>query len=143
MESKDSAQSASERHISAASTSTDYTGLTVSTASLHMDDFSLKQEQSSIDADFAGPIHSRPTSKEPMPVVLEADRGLEKPLSRSFGRGSDSNLVKKGSEDLSAGRRKEPIHSRRARARTTSLSTPPPAGQYAMFPSISMTGSRI
>jgi len=59
--------------------------------------------------------------------------------------GSDPNLAKMSENDQvpALGRRKESIQIRRGRARTTSLSTPPPPNQYALFPSVHITGNRI
>jgi hypothetical protein len=42
------------------------------------------------------------------------------------------------------GKAKGPLQqAKRGRSRTTSLSTPPPPNQYALFPSVQLSGNRI
>lgn len=134
--SNDSSRSGSERHISTASTATDYTRLTMSTSSINMEDLVTKEPVPSFvdHDDVTEPTHTRSGSKaSPMAVLLESET-LGSPLRRDLNRGSDTNLSSK---------RRDSLHTRRGRARTTSLSTPPPPGQYALFPQINMTGPRI
>ncbi|KAK3944706.1 hypothetical protein QBC46DRAFT_404265 [Diplogelasinospora grovesii] len=148
-----------ERHISTTSTSTDFTRLTMSTTSLHdMETYMHTKSESlhrfpSFDSDFTA--HSRAESKSTMPTLPESEEVsvTQEQLQfqqREFStRGSESNLVRYASHEgnsilSSPGKRKDSIHARRQRARTTSLSTPPPPNQYALFPSsVHVSGNRI
>lgn len=141
----DSTRSGFERHASTASTSTDFTRLTMSTSSLEMEGYLPGSE----------PLHRFPSfesskveGKASMPTVSENEEmtGELSPAPRPqyLSHGSDPNLVAKlSTEESSTHRRKESLQARRGRARTTSLSTPPPPNQYALFPSVHMSGARI
>lgn len=140
----ESTRSGFERHASTASSSTDFTRLTTSTSSLEMEGFLPGSE----------PLHrlpsfesSRTEGKGAMPTVSESEEmtGELSPAPRPqfLSHSSDPNLVKLSAEESSSHRRKESLQARRGRARTTSLSTPPPPNQYALFPSVHMSGPRI
>ncbi|KAM7222478.1 hypothetical protein V8F06_002256 [Rhypophila decipiens] len=141
----ESTRSGFERHASTASTSTDFTRLTMSTSSLEIEG-SLPGSE---------PLHRFPSfesskmeGKGAMPTVSESEEmtGELSPVPRPqflSQHGSDPNLVKLGAEEPMSHRRKESLQARRGRARTTSLSTPPPPNQYALFPSVHMSGHRI
>jgi len=131
----ESSHSGFEKHISAASSSTDFTRMSASTGSLDLETLGVKTEPFPL---FEIPIRG---DKVAMPTLPESEEaGLETTASR-LTRSSESNLI-----NLAAGephKRKESIQVRRQRARTTSLSTPPPPNQYALFPSTHLTGARI
>lgn len=138
----------SERHISTTSTSTDFTRLTMSSTSLDIENFIPKPEIEVMpppipQLEEAVPvIHARAKSHgNIMPSLSESEEMLDQPgpLRRDLSA-SDPNLVRLA--DKSPVRRKDPLLTRR-RARTTSLSTPPPPGQYALFPSVQISGNRI
>jgi hypothetical protein len=76
-----------------------------------------------------------------MPSLPESDEMSDQPGPlRRDPSASDPNLARLANK--SPVKRKEPLLTRR-RARTTSLSTPPPPGQYALFPSVQISGARI
>ncbi|KAM7193297.1 hypothetical protein V8F20_008492 [Naviculisporaceae sp. PSN 640] len=141
----ESTRSGFERHASTASTSTDFTRLTMSTSSLEMEGYLPGSE----------PLHRFPSfesskveGKASMPTVSENEEmtGELSPAPRPqfMSHGSDPNLVAKMTTDEpSTHKRKESFQARRGRARTTSLTTPPPPNQYALFPSVHMSGARI
>ncbi|KAL1865288.1 hypothetical protein VTK73DRAFT_5401 [Phialemonium thermophilum] len=146
--SNDTGLSASDRHNSSTSASTDLTRLTMSTNSLDIDPFLPKGGEPIVeppprfeDSEF---FHVRAKSQGTMPMLREAAPDHQAPLRREMTHASDPNLVKLAMEagPRSPGKRKDPLHTRR-RARTTSLSTPPPPGQYALFPSVLVTSPRI
>ncbi|KAH8879380.1 hypothetical protein GQ53DRAFT_39389 [Thozetella sp. PMI_491] len=130
-----------ERHISTTSASTDFTRLTMSTSSLDRDSYMLMRSESMESL----PSLELTDAVQPMPTLPESEEVGELPaLRRHFATsGSDPNLVALAKGPSSPTRTKDPILARRARARTTSLSTPPPPGQYSLFPGVQMTGTRI
>ncbi|KAK3322346.1 hypothetical protein B0H66DRAFT_199699 [Apodospora peruviana] len=143
----ESARSGFERHISTASSSTDLTRMTTSTSSLDMENCAPKAESLHRFPSFE--FHSRAESKSAMPTLPESEEVVSAELT-GFGarppflsRGSDPNLVRLAMDGEATHKRKDSIQARRGRARTTSLSTPPPPNQYALFPSVQMSGSRI
>ncbi|KAL1844064.1 hypothetical protein VTJ49DRAFT_5815 [Mycothermus thermophilus] len=81
------------------------------------------------------------------PSASSASRPTRPPHFRS--RGSESNLGRlAGMDDLAplktpAATKSSSSILKRGRARTASLSTPPPPNQYALFPSVQLTGNRI
>lgn len=102
-------------------------------------------------------VHARAKSHGAiMPSLSETEEMLDEPgpLRRDLSA-SDLNLVRLAAAADSSNNNKSPTKSptkrkdqpllTRRRARTTSLSTPPlpPAGQYALFPSIQISGHRI
>ncbi|KAK5664326.1 hypothetical protein OQA88_546 [Cercophora sp. LCS_1] len=134
----ESAHSGFEKHISAASSATDFTRLTASTGSLDMETYAPKSEpfpafETHIRVESKGAMPTLPESEELPPQVSEPRRDFS-------SRSSESNLVRLA---LDEPRRKDSIQTRRQRARTTSLSTPPPPNQYALFPSAHLSGPRI
>ncbi|KAK1769178.1 hypothetical protein QBC33DRAFT_448164 [Phialemonium atrogriseum] len=136
----------SDRHVSTTSASTDFTRLTMSTSSLDMDTYIPKIETVEPppfeESDY---FHVRAKSQGTMPILPEMDDAPEQPMiRRDLTHGSDPNLVRLATEGDSrpGAKRKDQLLTRR-RARTTSLSTPPPPGQYALFPSVHITGPRI
>lgn len=144
----------SERHISTTSASTDFTRLTMSTTSLDMESFIMPKPEVVVDTMTPPPVpqleeavpavHARAKSHGTiMPSLSETEEMMDEPgpLRRDLSA-SDPNLISLASK--SAAKRKDPLLTRR-RARTTSLSTPspPPPGQYALFPSIQISGNRI
>ncbi len=135
---------ASERHISTASASTDFTRLTMSTASLDIEDLIPKNEATApVEVPEAGPSHTRGKS-EPMAVLME--ESLESRRNLGELDGSSSSGLSREAGDDSAGKvikRKDSSLVRRQRAKTTSLSTPPQ--QYTLFPAVNANaqGSRI
>jgi hypothetical protein len=136
----------SERHISTTSASTDFTRLTMSTTSLDIENYIPKP-----DIDVMPPpvpleevpvVHARAKSHgNIMPSLPESEEAMDEPgpLRRDLSA-SDPNLVRLANK--SPTKRKDPLLTRR-RARTTSLSTPPPPGQYALFPAVQISGNRI
>ncbi|KAK1835221.1 hypothetical protein QBC39DRAFT_172748 [Podospora conica] len=134
----ESSQSGFEKHMSAASSSTDFTRLTASTGSLDMESYSVKAET-------LQPFPALEThTKAAMPTLPETEEVGSAAAARSHpfgGRSSESNLKRFVVDDPL--KRKDSIIARRQRARTTSLSTPPPAHQYALFPSSHLSGARI
>ncbi|KAK1751641.1 hypothetical protein QBC47DRAFT_72737 [Echria macrotheca] len=128
-----------EKHVSVASSATDFTRLTASTGSLEIDSQALKSEPFP-----AFDTHIRPESKGAMPTLPESEEmGAAPPVPRKdfSSRSSESNLLKLAMNEPH--KRKDSIQTRRQRARTTSLSTPPPPNQYALFPSTHLGGPRI
>ena len=129
-----------ERHRSTASASTDFTRLTRSTSSLDMESFmNLKDELTE-----PMPSFEQNDGAYPMPTLAESDEVYQRPLDSFSNSGSDPNLagLAKGTRNLPT-HTKDPVVARRQRARTASLSTPPPPGQYSLFPGVQMTGPRI
>ncbi|KAK4188692.1 hypothetical protein QBC35DRAFT_187762 [Podospora australis] len=138
----DSIHSGFEKHISTASTSTDFTRLTTSTTSLDTDTYPLKPEPLQRFPSFES---TRAEGISAMPTLPESEE-VAQPLTRSRefrSRGSESNLLKLALEEPVAGKAVNSLQARRGRARTTSLSTPPPPNQYTLFPSVQLTGNRI
>lgn len=133
----ESAHSGFEKHISAASSATDFTRLTASTGSLDMENYAPKSEPFP-----AFETHIRAESKGAMPTLPESEElaPQSEPRREFSSRSSESNL---GRLAMDEPRRKDSIQARRQRARTTSLSTPPPPHQYALFPSTHLSGPRI
>lgn len=130
----ESSHSGFEKHMSAASSSTDFTRLTASTGSLDMETFSVKAET-------LQPFPVLETHKAAMPTLPESEEAGFAARGHFGGRSSESNLKRFVVDDPL--KRKDSIIARRQRARTTSLSTPPPANQYALFPSSHLSGARI
>ncbi|KAK0621295.1 hypothetical protein B0T17DRAFT_617762 [Bombardia bombarda] len=142
----DSYHTGFERHISTASSATDFTRLTQSTSSLDIESCLSKPEP--LDRFPSCESLYRAESKSAMPTVSESDEVVvsspSEPavLRRYFmSRGSDPNLMGRVAKDEqqsggSIGKWKDSIQARRQRARTASLSTPPPPNQYALFPSV-------
>ena len=129
-----------ERHRSTASASTDFTRLTRSTSSLDMESFmNLKDELTE-----PMPSFEQNDGAYPMPTLPESDEIFQRPLDSFNNSGSDPNLagLAKGTRNLPT-HSKDPVVARRQRSRTASLSTPPPPGQYSLFPGVQMTGPRI
>jgi len=134
----ESAHSSFEKHVSAASSATDFTRLTASTGSLDMESQVKSEPFPAFD------VHVRSESKGAMPTLRESEEMGQTPLvprKDPISRSSESNLLKLASSEPS--KRKDSILVRRQRARTTSLSTPPPPNQYALFPSTHLSGPRI
>jgi hypothetical protein len=132
----ESSHSGFEKHISAASSSTDFTRLSASTGSLDLESLAIKSEPFPL---FEVPF--RGETKGAMPTLPESEEAVPELMVPRMTRSSESNLIR-----LAAGepnKRKDSIQARRQRARTTSLSTPPPPNQYALFPSAQLTGARI
>lgn len=135
--------SAFDKHISTASTSTDYTRLTASTSSLDMEaclsTTELQQQFPSFEA------HGRPENKSAMPTLPESgEAGQSATRGRDFkSRGSESNLSRLAMDEPWPGKAKASAQARRGRSKTTSLSTTPPPNQYALFPSVQLSGNRI
>jgi len=145
--SNESDPSGSERHVSTTSASTDFTRLTMSTSSLDMDTYIPKCDPADapLRVEEPEPFHVRAKSQGTMPILPESEVAFEPSIiRRGPTHGSDPNLVRlamEGDSNANA-KRKEQLFTRR-RARTTSLSTPPPPGQYALFPSVHISGPRI
>ncbi|KAJ9155819.1 Pak-box p21-rho-binding protein [Coniochaeta hoffmannii] len=147
----------SERHISTTSASTDFTRLTMSTTSLDIENFIIPKpeitelapppvpQQPLDEAALLPAVHARAKSHGAlvMPSLSESEETADEPgplLRRGDLSASDPNLVRLAGKAPS--KRRDPLLARR-RARTTSLSTPPPPGQYALFPSVQISGNRI
>lgn len=140
----ESTSSAFEKHISTASTSTDFTRLTTSTTSLDIENYIPKTEPLQRFPSFEsnGRIEGAMSAMPPLPESEEAaPPSARRPDFRS--RGSESNLGRLAMDEPWPGKAKVSIQARRGRARTTSLSTPPPPNQYALFPSAQLSGNRI
>jgi hypothetical protein len=142
----------SERHISTTSASTDFTRLTTSTTSLDIEHLIIpKPEVESMTAppvpalleEAVPAVHARAKSHGTiMPILSESDETADQPGPLRLDlSASDPNLVRMAAKSPTK-RSKDPLLARR-RARTTSLSTPPPPGQYALFPSVQISGTRI
>lgn len=137
----------SERHISTTSASTDFTRLTMSTSSLGIENFKPKPEIDVVAPLVPQPeelpvVHARAKSQGTiMSSLLESEEMADQigSLRRDLSA-SDPNLVRLANR--SPVKRKDPLLTNR-RARTASLSTPPPPGQYALFPSVQIAGNRI
>ncbi|KAK0711154.1 hypothetical protein B0H67DRAFT_646553 [Lasiosphaeris hirsuta] len=139
----ESTDSGFEKHVSVTSSSTDFTRLSMSTSSLDLETFAPKPEPLH-QFPALEPTRSRIESKNTMPTLPESEEVVSGSVMyrQDFkSRSSESNLVKLALEEPS--KRKESILARRQRARTTSLSTPPPPGQYALFPSRNVSGGRF
>ncbi|KAL2256892.1 hypothetical protein VTK26DRAFT_962 [Humicola hyalothermophila] len=140
----DSSNSSSEKHISTASTSTDFTRLTQSTGSLDMENHCPRPDTLQRFPSFES--QSRTEAKSAMPTLPESEEAaIQRPTRRPEfkSRGSESNLGRLAMDEPWPGKAKMPIQARRGRARTASLSTPPPPNQYVLFPSVQLTGNRI
>ena len=147
--SNDTDRTRSERHVSTTSASTDATRLTASTTSLDMENFIPKNDpiEPTPRLEESEFFHSRAKSQGMMPILRESDADQTITIRRDATHGSYPDLVKLASKESATAmkvppKRKDPLLTRR-RARTTSLSTPPPPGQYALFPSVQITGPRI
>lgn len=142
----DSSNSSSEKHISTASTSTDLTRLTQSTGSLDMENCFPKPEPLQRFPSFESQ-GGRTEAKSAMPTLPESEEVAQPSRRRPDfkSRGSESNLGRLAMDEPWPGKAKasSSLQARRGRARTTSLSTPPPPNQYALFPSVQLTGNRI
>ncbi|EGS20554.1 uncharacterized protein CTHT_0023880 [Thermochaetoides thermophila DSM 1495] len=154
-----SSSSSKDKHYSTASTvSTDYTRLSASIASLDIDAHKQQQQQQQQQQQAAEPFPAFDANM-PMPSVPETTEAAPPPPSFSRAlhrtgfrhRGSESNLRRLAATITSNSSSDEPMPKakvtvpppsslqqalRRGRARTTSLSTPPPPGQYSLFPSV-------
>ncbi|KAB5558406.1 hypothetical protein GE09DRAFT_1221519 [Coniochaeta sp. 2T2.1] len=139
----------SERHISTTSASTDFTRLTMSTSSLDIESYIPKPDAVEVMPppvpvveEVLPAVHARAKSHGTiMPSLAESEEMADQPgpLRRDLSA-SDPNLVRLATK--SPTKKKDALLTRR-RARTTSLSTPPPPGQYALFPSVQISGNRI
>lgn len=136
----------SDRHISTTSASTDFTRLTMSTTSLDIENYIPKPDMDvmppPVPVEEVPVVHARAKSHGAiMPSLSESEEMQDEPgpLRRDLSA-SDPNLVRLANKSPS--KRKDPLLARR-RARTASLSTPPPPGQYALFPSVQISGNRI
>ncbi|KAK3302108.1 uncharacterized protein B0T15DRAFT_514163 [Chaetomium strumarium] len=138
----ESTSSAFDKHISTASTSTDYTRLTASTSSLDMETCFPTSEPLQRFPSFD---HGIAESKTAMPPLPETEEVAQPPVRRPDfkSRGSESNLGRLAMDEPWPGKAKMPIQAQRGRSRTTSLSTPPPPNQYALFPSVHLSGKKI
>jgi hypothetical protein len=139
----ESTSSAFDKHTSTASTSTDYTRLTASVSSLDMESCLPTAEPLQRFPSFES--HGRAENKSAMPTLPESEE-VTQPSSRRphfKSRGSESNLGRLAMDEPWPGKAKSSIPARRGRARTTSLSTPPPPNQYALFPAVQLSGNRI
>ncbi|KAK3296002.1 uncharacterized protein B0H64DRAFT_460874 [Chaetomium fimeti] len=139
----ESTSSAFDKHNSTASTSTDYTRLTASVSSLDMEPCLPTSEPLQRFPSFES--HGRGESKAAMPTLPESEEAAQPSTRRPHfkSRGSESNLGRMAMDEPWPGKPKPSILTRRGRARTTSLSTPPPANQYALFPQVQLSGNRI
>ncbi|KAK3906335.1 hypothetical protein C8A05DRAFT_40832 [Staphylotrichum tortipilum] len=139
----ESSSSAFDKHASTASTSTDYTRLTASVSSLDMETCLPTSELQRFPS-FES--HSRTESKSAMPTLPESEvaSGPSSRRQHSKSRESESNIGTLPMDEPWPGKAKmSSIQAKRGRARTTSLSTPPPPNQYALFPSVQLSGNRI
>jgi hypothetical protein len=139
----ESTSSAFDKHTSTASTSTDYTRLTASVSSLDMESCLPTAEPLQRFPSFES--HGRAENKSAMPTLPESEE-VAQPSSRRphfQSRGSESNLGRLAMDEPWPGKVKGSLQARRGRARTTSLSTPPPPNQYALFPAVQLSGNRI
>lgn len=139
----ESTSSAFDKHASTASTSTDYTRLTASVSSLDME---VCLPTSELQRFPSFESHSRAESKGAMPTLLESEvaSGTSSRRQHSKSRDSESNIGTLPMDEPWPGKAKmSSIQAKRGRARTTSLSTPPPPNQYALFPSVQLSGNRI
>jgi hypothetical protein len=140
----ESSSSAFDKHASTASTSTDYTRLTASVSSLDMEMCPPAAGELQRFPSFES--QGRGEAKSAMPTLPESEEATQSTVRRphSKSRGSESNLGKLAGDEPWPGKAKpSSIQARRGRARTTSLSTPPPPNQYALFPSVQLSGNRI
>ncbi|AEO57676.1 hypothetical protein MYCTH_2304115 [Thermothelomyces thermophilus ATCC 42464] len=139
----ESSSSAFDKHDSTVSTSTDYTRMTASVSSLEMDNCLPGAEPLQRFPSFES--HGMIESKAAMPTLPESEEVIPPPARRPHfkSRGSESNLGALTTDEPWAAKTKAPIPPRRGRARTTSLSTPPPPNQYALFPQVQLSGNRI
>jgi len=137
----ESTSSAFDKHASTASTSTDYTRLTASVSSLDMEACLPTTELQRFPS-FES--HGKGESKSAMPTLPESEEAAQASSRRPDfnGRGSESNLVGVALDEPPA-KAKTLMPAKRGRSRTTSLSTPPPPNQYALFPSVQLSGNRI
>ncbi|KAK4123752.1 hypothetical protein N657DRAFT_716946 [Parathielavia appendiculata] len=140
----ESTSSAFDKHTSTASTSTDYSRLTASVTSLDMESClptaEPLQRLPSLES------HGRVENKTAMPPLPESEEVAQPPSRRPHfkSRGSESNLGRLATDEPWPGKVKGfSAQARRGRSRTTSLSTPPPANQYALFPAVQLSGKQI
>ncbi len=137
----ESTSSAFDKHASTASTSTDYTRLTASVSSLDLEPCLPAGELQRFPS-FES--QGRGESKSAMPTLPESGEAVSATRGPLFqSRGSESSLGGLAADEPLPGKAKASIQARRGRSRTTSLSTPPPPNQYALFPSVQLSGNRI
>ncbi|KAK4227954.1 hypothetical protein QBC38DRAFT_175520 [Podospora fimiseda] len=135
----ESIHSAFDKHNSTTSSSTDFTRLTESTSSLDADNYPLKPEPLQRFPSF----DSNPTVMPTLPESGEQSRPTTGRRREFRSRGSESNLLQMAADEPWPGKVKNSSQTKRARARTTSLSTPPPPNQYTLFPSKQLMGNKI
>ncbi|KAG7290531.1 hypothetical protein NEMBOFW57_000534 [Staphylotrichum longicolle] len=138
----ESNSSAFDKHASTASTSTDYTRLTASVSSLDMEaclPTSELQRFPSFES------HGKGESKSAMPTLPESGEAAQASSRRLHfkSQASESNIGGLAPEEPLPGKAKTLMQAKRGRSRTTSVSTPPPPNQYALFPSVQLSGNRI
>ncbi|KAK3948789.1 hypothetical protein QBC32DRAFT_49660 [Pseudoneurospora amorphoporcata] len=145
----------SGRHVSTASISTDFTRLTLSTNSLvDMDGCNFESPVCEFGASENNHVRSESVSAKgaAMPPVPEFEEISDESLRRGE---SFPNLVGLGRQaqdgaevPVTGAKRKDSMlgglqRPGRGRARTTSLSTPPPPNQFSLFPNVRLTGPQI
>ncbi|KAK3997262.1 hypothetical protein QBC44DRAFT_91307 [Cladorrhinum sp. PSN332] len=135
----ESIHSGSEKHHSTASSSTDFTRLTANTTSLDAESYPIKAEPLQRFPSF----ESNPTAMPTLPESGETSRPTTGRRREFRSRGSESNLLQMAADEPWPGKVKNSIQTKRGRARTTSLSTPPPPNQYTLFPSVQLMGNKI
>ncbi|KAL0473444.1 hypothetical protein QR685DRAFT_436149 [Neurospora intermedia] len=140
----------SGRHVSTASISTDFTRLTLSTNSLV--DMENCNYESPVCELPNGNNHVRSESVSAKGAAMPPVPEFEEISDESLRRGeSFPNLVGLAQDSAEApvtgSKRKDSIlglqRPGRGRARTTSLSTPPPPNQFSLFPNVKLTGPQI
>ncbi|TDZ23841.1 hypothetical protein Cob_v002798 [Colletotrichum orbiculare MAFF 240422] len=130
-----------------ASTNSTWTALTRYTGSTTFEGWNPKAEgiehSRSFSADEFPDMGSPKGRKSTMTPLPESEEVLTTSHSTGDIRAVSDRIASLSRESLPLTRSKEPAkQQRRQRARTTSLSTPPPPGQYALFPPV-YSGSRI
>ncbi|KAK4106576.1 hypothetical protein N658DRAFT_23571 [Parathielavia hyrcaniae] len=141
----ESTSSAFDKHASTASTSTDYSRLTASVTSLDKMEASPPTAEPLLQRFPSLESHSRAENKFAMPPVPTSEAAAQ-PSGRRLhfrSRGSESNLGRLAMDEPWPGKAKSAVQARRGRSKTTSLSTPPPPIQYALFPALQLSGNRI
>lgn len=140
----------SGRHVSTASISTDFTRLTLSTNSLV--DMENCNYESPVCEFPNGNNHVRSDSVSAKGAAMPPVPEFEEISDESLRRGeSFPNLVGLAQDSAEApvtgSKRKDSMlglqRPGRGRARTTSLSTPPPPNQFSLFPNVKWTGPQI
>ncbi|KAF6830512.1 pak-box p21-rho-binding protein [Colletotrichum plurivorum] len=143
--SSEQTSSTAARHTSTNST---WTALTRYTGSTTFEGWNPKAEgidhARSFSVDEFPDLGSPKGRKSTMTPLPESEEVLTTSLSTGDMRSiAQRNLASLSRESLPLSRSKDSVKQhRRQRARTTSLSTPPPPGQYALFPPV-YSGSRI